>query len=206
MTIIREPRPNLSNSGNIFEIIDGIQFLGFGSGGFGENDLLIIGDELDNFLPGGTGHDEIEGLDGIDTLVGGDGNDTLDGDAGNDILDGQEGTDKLFGGAGDDILHAGHGHDQLTGGSGSDTFGFYALGHFRVTDFTIGEDRLFFDSETLGISSIEQLVPFITNINQRADFNGNPIGVTVEFGSEASIDLVGINLNDITPDMVIFDL
>lgn len=205
MAIIREPRPNLSSSGNIFEIIDGIQFLGFGSGGFGQDDLLIIGDELDNFLSGGIGHDEIEGREGNDTLVGGGNNDTLDGDAGNDVLDGQEGTDKLFGGDGDDILHAGHGHDQLTGGSGSDTFGFYALGHFRVTDFTISEDpllqdRLFFDSEALGISSIEQLVPFITNINQRAD------GVTVEFGSEASIDLIGIDLNHITPDMVVFDL
>mgnify|MGYP006381783033 CR=1 FL=1 len=52
MTVFREPRPNLSNSGNIFEIIDEIQFLGFGSGGFDANDLLIIGDELDNLLEG----------------------------------------------------------------------------------------------------------------------------------------------------------
>ncbi|MDV6343418.1 hemolysin expression modulating protein [Nitrosomonas sp. Is37] len=200
MAINKELRPNLSNSGNVFEIIDGIQFLGFGSGGFGKDDFLIIGDELDNFLEGGIGHDEIEGGDGNDTLVGGGNNDTLDGDAGNDVLDGQGGTDKLFGGAGDDILLAGDGHDQLTGGSGSDTFGFYALGHFRVKDFTIGEDRLFFDSEKLGINSIEQLVPFITDIKERAD------GVTVEFGSEASIDLVGIHLNDITADMVVFNL
>ncbi|WP_430229610.1 calcium-binding protein [Nitrosomonas communis] len=200
MAVTTQPRPNLSNSGNIFEIIDGIQFLGFGSGGFSENDLLIIGDETDNVMEGGSGHDEIEGEAGNDTLTGGAGNDTLDGDDGNDVLDGQEDTDKLFGGAGDDILLAGHGHDQLTGGSGSDTFGFYALGHFRVTDFTIGQDRLFFDSEKLGINSLEQLVPFITNINQRTD------GVKVEFGSEASIDLVGINLNDITADMVVFTI
>ena len=200
MAVSTQPRPNLSNSGNIFEIIDGIQFLGFGSGGFNENDLLIIGDELDNVIEGGSGHDEIEGEAGNDTLTGGDGNDTLDGDAGNDDLDGGLGTDKLFGGAGDDILRAGHGRDQLTGGGDSDTFGFYALGHFRVTDFALGQDRLFFDSEKLGVNSLEQLVPFITNINQRTD------GVKVEFGSEASIDLVGINLNDITADMVVFTI
>lgn len=200
MAIIREPRPNLSNSGNIFEIIDGIQFLGFGSGGFGEDDLLFIGDELDNFIAGGIGHDEIEGGDGNDTLLGGGNNDTLDGDAGNDDLNGQEGTDKLFGGVGNDILRAGYGHDQMTGGSGNDTFGFYALGHFRVKDFTIGEDRLFFDSEILGIDSVEQLVSFITDIDQRTD------GVTVEFGPDASIDLVGINLANITADMIVFNL
>ena len=200
MAVSTQPRPNLSNSGNIFEIIDGIQFLGFGSGGFNENDLLIIGDETDNVLEGGSGHDEIEGEAGNDTLTGGDGNDTLDGDAGNDDLDGGLGTDKLFGGAGDDILRAGHGRDQLTGGSENDTFGFYALGHFRVTDFTIGQDRLFFDSEKIGINSLEQLAPLITNINQRAD------GVKVEFGSEASIDLIGINLNDITADMIVFTI
>lgn len=204
MAVIITQRPNIGSTG-IITIIDGIEFAGFGSGGFGEDDLLIIGDEQDNTLQGGIGHDQIEGHDGNDFLVGGGNNDTLFGDAGNDVLDGQEGTDRLFGGSGDDILLAGHGHDQLTGDGGlgergNDIFGFYALGHFRVMDFTIGEDRLFFDSEKLGINSIDELVSFITNIDQRAD------GVTVEFGPEARIDLVGINLNDITAEMVIFNL
>ena len=71
MAVSTQPRPNLSNSGNIFEIIDGIQFIGFGSGGFNENDLLIIGDETDNVMEGKSGHDEIEGEAGNDTLTDG---------------------------------------------------------------------------------------------------------------------------------------
>ncbi|HMU63157.1 MAG: calcium-binding protein [Nitrosomonas sp.] len=204
MAITKEPRPNLSNSGNIFEIIDGIQFLGFGSGGFDANDLLIIGDELDNLLEGNNGtddHDEIEGSAGNDRLLGLNGNDTLDGDEGNDDLNGGEGTDKLFGGLGDDILRAGFGHDRLTGNDGSDTFGFYAAGFYQVKDFSIAQnDRLFFDSQTLGINSLEQLVTYITNIEQRAD------GFKVHFGEVATIDIVGANLSAITADMIVFNL
>ena len=204
MAITREPRPNLSNSGNITEIIDGFVFDGFGSGGFDRNDLLIIGDELDNFLEGNNGagdHDEIEGGIGNDTLLGMNGNDTLDGDEGNDDLNGGEGTDKLFGGLGDDILRAGYGHDRLTGNDGSDTFGFYAAGFYQVKDFSIAQnDRLFFDSQTLGINSLEQLVTYITSIEQRTD------GFKVHFGEAASIDIIGAKLADITAEMIIFNL
>lgn len=204
MAITREPRPNLSNSGNITEIIDGFVFDGFGSGGFDANDLLVIGDEFDNVLEGNKGaddHDEIEGGAGNDKLLGHNGNDTLDGDEGNDDLDGGEGTDKLFGGPGNDILRAGYGHDRLTGNDGSDTFGFYAAGFYQVKDFSIAQnDRLFFDSQTLGINSLEQLVTYITNIEQRAD------GFKVYFGEAASIDIIGAKLTDITSEMIIFNL
>lgn len=199
MTVEVIPRPNIGSSG-LIQIIDGLEFKGFGSGGFGEDDFLFIGDDSDNTLEGGIGHDEIEGNDGNDTLYGGGGNDTIDGDSGNDVLDGQEGTDKLFGGSGDDVLRAGHGHDQLYGNSGNDTFGFYALGFYRVHDFTLGEDQLYFPEAETGISNIEELVSLITNVDQRED------GVNVEFGPDARIDLVGVNINDITADMVVFNL
>ncbi|PTR00642.1 hemolysin type calcium-binding protein [Nitrosomonas nitrosa] len=204
MAVITERRPNIGTSG-LIEFIDGIPFEGFGSGGFGPNDLQIIGDDEDNLLQGGIGHDMLEGKGGNDTLQGGGFNDTLFGDAGNDVLDGQEGTDKLYGGPGDDLLWAGHDHDRLTGDGGlgekgNDIFGFYALGHFQISDFTLGQDRLLFDSERLGVNSVEELVSHITNTHQTAE------GVTVEFGPDASIELVGINLNDITADMVIFNL
>ncbi|MDV6343263.1 CAP domain-containing protein [Nitrosomonas sp. Is37] len=91
-------------------------------------------------------------------------------------------------------------NNDLTGKEGNDTFGFYTLGHFQVNDFTIGEDYLFFDSGKFEINSIEQLVSFITNIDQTTD------GTTIEFGQDTSINLVGINLNDITAGMIIFDL
>lgn len=200
MAVSIRNRENIGSSG-LIEIIDGLEFRGFGSGGFGEDDFEIIGDEVDNVLEGGIGHDLIEGEGGNDTITGGGNNDTIGGNEGDDDLDGQEGTDKLFGDAGNDILRAGYGHDILQGGSGNDTFGFYALGHYEVKDFTLGEDRLFFDAEKTGIQSIQQLVQLITHTEQRAD------GVSVEFGSNAaSIDLIGVNLADITADMIIFEL
>lgn len=201
MAVIKTQRPNLGSGAVKF--IDGIPFDGLGSAGFGDNDFLIIGDELDNFdLIGGSGHDEIEGGGGNDILKGGDGNGILKGGDGNDDLDGQKGTEKLFGGAGDDILRVGDGYDRLNGGTGKDTFGFYGAGHFEISDFTIGEDRLFFDSATLGIHQLSELVSYITNVID----NGNN-GFTVEFvGGAATIELIGVNINNITADMIIFNL
>ena len=200
MTVSTSPRPSLG-SGSI-KFIDGLPFEGLGSGGFTSNDLLYTGDDLDNIITGGTGHDELEGEGGNDTLKGGSGNDTLKGGSGNDILDGQTGTDKLFGEDGDDILLAGDGHDVLNGGSGKDTFGFYGAGYFHITDFTVNEDRLFFDSSTLGIHSVPELVSYITHVTD----NGNS-GFTVEFvGGVASIEVVGVNINSITSDMIVFNL
>lgn len=201
MAVIKTQRPNLG-SGSV-KFIDGIPFDGLGSAGFGDNDFLIIGDELDNFdLIGGSGHDEIEGGGGNDILKGGDGNGILKGGDGNDDLDGQKGTEKLFGGAGDDILRVGDGYDRLNGGTGKDTFGFYGAGHFEISDFTIGEDRLFFDSAILGIHQLSELVSYITNVID----NGNN-GFTVEFvGGAATIELIGVNINNITADMIIFNL
>ena len=55
MAVNTSPRPNLG-SGAI-KFIDGIPFEGLGSAGFDDNDLLIIGDELDNIIEGGSGHE-----------------------------------------------------------------------------------------------------------------------------------------------------
>ena len=210
MAIITEPRPNIGSSG-LIQIIDDIEFEGFGSGGFGEDDLLILGDEVDNVITGGIGHDLIEGNGGDDIITGGDGNDTIGGGDGDDIIDGDGGTtgeldvrnltDKLFGDAGSDIILSGAGHDRMTGGSGDDTFGFYGEGHFQINDFTMGEDRLFFDSAKLGINNLEQLLSVITRVEQNVD------GTRIEFmDNTMSITLVGVDANDITADMIIFTL
>jgi len=140
------------------------------------------------------------GGSGNDIVIGSNVDNILSGEDGNDDLDGYMGNDYLFGGAGNDILRAGYGDDTLKGDTGNDTFGFYASGHFWVSDFTVGEDRLFFDSSKIGVSNLHDLVGYITNVNQKSD------GVTVEFGANASIELVGINLNQITADMVVFTL
>ena len=219
MAVSTSSRPNLG-SGSI-KFIDGFPFDGIGSAGFDDDDLLIIGDELDNTLQGGAGHDEIDGGAGNDIIKGGDGNGILRGDAGDDDLDGQEGTEKLFGGEGNDILRAGGSKpviieiksdgtkeriqgdfDRLTGGDGNDTFGFYGFGSFEVTDFTVDQDRLFFDSEILGIHSFNELAPHITNIIDNGDS-----GFTAEFlGGAASIEIVGVNLDSFTLDMIVFHL
>ena len=200
MTVTSTPRPNLG-SGSI-KFIDGIPFEGLGSAGFDDNDLLIIGDDLDNLLTGGLGHDEIEGGGGNDILKGGAGNGILEGGDGDDDLDGQEGTEKLFGGDGSDILRVGDGYDRLNGGTGNDTFGFYGAGHFEIADFTIDEDRLFFDSEILGIHSFSELTSYITDVTDNGDG-----GFTVEFiGGAATIELVGVNINSITTDMIVYTL
>jgi Ca2+-binding RTX toxin-like protein len=203
MAVNTSPRPNLG-SGAI-KFIDGIPFEGLGSAGFDDNDLLIIGDELDNIIEGGSGHDEIEGGDGNDIIRGGDGNGILRGGNGDDDIDGQAGTERLFGGDGNDILRAGGSpddRDQLNGGAGNDTFSFYGAGQFRISDFTLGEDRLFFDSEILGINSVPELLSLITDIDDRGD-----TGFTAEFlDGVATIDLVGVNVNSITADMIVFSL
>ncbi|MBK6957614.1 MAG: hemolysin expression modulating protein [Nitrosomonas sp.] len=203
MAVTRTDRPNLG-SGSI-KFIDGMPFEGIGSAGFRAGiDLLIIGDDLDNFdLIGGDGHDEIEGGGGNDILKGGLGNGILNGGDGNDDLDGQQGTEKLFGGSGDDILRAGDGYDRLNGGTGSDTFGFYGTGHFEIADFELGVDRLFFDSSTLGIHDVETLVSYITKITPPTVNNG----YVVEFvGGAATIELIGVDPNSITADMIVFTL
>lgn len=215
MTVTTGFRQNLG-SGNI-KFIDGLPFEGLGSAGFDEDDLLILGDDLDNFLTGGPGHDEIEGRGGNDVLKGGAGNGILEGGDGDDNLDGQEGTEKLFGEDGNDILLAGGSipantpvppgqpagdYDRLHGGTGMDTFGFYGVGTFEIADFTIDEDRLFFDSEILGIDSFSELASYITGVTDNGDS-----GFTVEFvGGAATIELVDVNLNSMTTGMIVFTL
>ena len=201
MPATKVTRPSQGSS--TFDIIDGISFPGLGSGGFGPNDFLIVGDDADNLdLIGESGHDEIEGEAGNDTLLGGDGNDTLEGDAGDDDLDGQTGTDILQGGDGNDILRAGDGHDLMRGDAGNDTFGFYGVGTYHINDFTIGEDRFFFDAEKVGVDNVTDLVAAITSVESTVN------GVNVVFGGGiASIELVGMtNLDSITADMVVFSL
>ncbi len=199
MAVAKINRPNIGSSGSIV-ILDELEFVGFGSGGFDDDDFLFFGDEANNIIQADFGNDDLRGGEGNDILRGGAGNDTLDGDFGNDDLDGQGGTDKLFGGLGNDILRAGGGHDQLDGDLGNDTFGFYDSGFFRVLNFTPGEDRLFFDAASLGINSYDELVSFVTATSESEE------SLKVEFGPNAWVDFVGVQLIDISPDMIVFEI
>lgn len=59
---------------------------------------------------------------GADTLSGGSGPNQIDGLDGNDILSGGHGSDSLTGGLGNDWLDGGAGADLLSGGGGNDTY------------------------------------------------------------------------------------
>ncbi len=100
--------------------------------------LHLIGNDLDNLLEGGEGHDLIRGGAGNDTVIGGrdtlasrDINNTIDAmdlddqteslDVGDDLYGGN-GDDAILGGAGDDLLNGGAGNDTLFGQAGADVF------------------------------------------------------------------------------------
>lgn len=104
--------------------------------------------------------------------IGTDGNDTLNGTDRSDILFGGKGDDKLNGGGGKDILAGDLGVDTLTGGSERDAFVFTdnpfsggepapAANGIKVlnkpdviTDYQIGEDKLVFRSDQLGVNNL----------------------------------------------------
>lgn len=101
----------------------------------------------------------------------------------------------IVGGAGNDTLVGGGGNDTLEGGSGADIFGFNGLGNYTIKmDMN---DKLAFDFE--GLDSLLDLAHYMTGVIETAE------GLTVEFGP-ASITLLGVSADDITADMVLFDI
>lgn len=101
--------------------------------------MVIFGNDGNETIGSGNGHDTIDGglgndmigaYDGNDSILGGSGNDSFDGgdgadtglgDIGNDVLQGGSGNDSLFGGDDADRLEGGTGTDTLSGDAGSDT-------------------------------------------------------------------------------------
>jgi 2',3'-cyclic-nucleotide 2'-phosphodiesterase (5'-nucleotidase family) len=101
--------------------------------------MVIFGNDGDETIGSGNGHDTIDGglgndmigaYDGNDSILGGSGNDSFDGgdgadtglgDIGTDVLQGGNGNDSLFGGDDADRLEGGTGTDTLSGDAGSDT-------------------------------------------------------------------------------------
>jgi Ca2+-binding RTX toxin-like protein len=116
----------------------------------------LTGTAFADSLVGFAGDDIIGGGDGNDTLLGGGGLDKIRGGGGVDVLHGGADKDVLHGGAGDDILNGGKGDDILAGGQGNDKFVFSSgvpfasadLGIDRISDFTVGNDRIVLDAAT----------------------------------------------------------
>ena len=107
--------------------------------------------DVDGFILGTAGNDNISGGFGDDTIFGADGNDILDGGVGDDTLDGGLGADRFIGGPGADAMNGGAGFDSVdyrgsssrvaldlvTGGTVGDAAGDTYIGIERVygTDF-----------------------------------------------------------------------
>lgn len=116
----------------------------------------------------------------------------------NDVnLQGDNRDQHVTGGGGNDTLVGGGGNDTLIGGSGDDVIGFNATGNYTIE--IGGADKLAFQFD--GINSLNDLLPFVTGVSE-ADGN-----VTYEFlDGAATITLVGMTADEVTADMVIFNL
>lgn len=94
-------------------------------------------------------------------------------------------------------LIAVRGGEDCHGGQGADDFVIREATHLRIKDFSHTQgDKLVFDTD-LDLSSTEHLASFVTEERYEAD------GYTVFFGSDVSITLVGIQLDQISWDDVI---
>lgn len=144
---------NPANLDSLGLTTDSPEYTGYGA------DKLYGGAGNDT-MNGGGGNDQLFGEDGDDLLYGDRaadpasfaGNDKLDGGTGNDQLYGGAGNDKLAGGDGNDLLAGGLGNDGLSGGAGNDYFvfnegNFAAIGIDKISDFTTGADKLWFDTD-----------------------------------------------------------
>jgi serralysin len=151
--------------------------------------------------------------------IGTESNDTLNGTAGHDVLFGLKGDDTLNGGAGTDVLVGGEGVDTLTGGAGKDFFVFsdnpFSGGPTvaaangiqvlnkpdKLTDFSIGEDKLVFGKNQLGINKLD----FTFGTNNDSFGPGNLIVITENTFANAAAAAQGLANNaSITADAGLF--
>lgn len=104
----------------------------------------------------------------------------------------------ITGGSGNDTLLGGGGNDTLDGGDGADSYVINALGNTTIS-FDKLQDKLVF--QTGEIDTIEELLPFVTNVTETS----NSLHIELAHGA-VDVTLVGINLSDLTADMIKFSL
>lgn len=170
---------------------------------------FIIGRSGWDDLNGEAGRDKILGGQGADLIKGGTGGDWLGGGADDDIIYGEAGRDEIFagrgddkveggtggdwisGGSGDDMLAGGLGQDTLSGGHGDDMFVFVAGDrHDTIRDF----DRRGDDVIVLDVDGIDDLADVLAVATETA------AGVELDFGSDGSLFLRGVELSDLGSD------
>jgi serralysin len=177
-------------------IFDSPQLQVIGSAGHDK----VVGTTLSDSLSGRGGSDRLFGGAGFDTLSGGDGNDFLYAGNGSDTLIGGDGVNRLFGGRGEDtfIDRCNSGDDRMTGGSGYDSFMYSGtltspgIGVDHITDFTIGRDRIYFDT------------PFFFNFDEvmrhTTDVNGNAV---ISYDSGNRITLFGVSKAELSASNIV---
>jgi Ca2+-binding RTX toxin-like protein len=148
---------------------------------YGEARFNVDGTDLDDYVWGSDGRNDLRGYEGADRLYGNGGDDVLRGDAGDD---------RLYGGDGDDRILVNRGNDQAYGGAGSDTF-----------IFARGDEELYvrdFDD-----TDIVQLNGFDFD-----DFDDFEAEVVIRQGNGRTIieiDDDRIQLSDVTPETLSAD-
>jgi hypothetical protein len=106
----------------------------------------------------------------------------------------------IIGGSGNDTLVGGGGNDTLVGGTGSDNFGLQGGGSsVLIEGFNKSKgDKLVFQNP--GLTSVDQLLKAVTAAQDTST------GMTVSFGSELTITLVGVKIADITSDLSVIQI
>lgn len=94
---------------------------------------------------------------------------------------------------GDDNI-AVRGGEDCRGGQGTDDFVIREAAHLRIADFSSSEDGFIIFDTSLGLISVNQLESYVTAI-RRSDDDQDFI---VDFGSTASITLVGVASDQIS--------
>jgi Ca2+-binding RTX toxin-like protein len=132
-------------------------------GGNSDNSIDASGLEIQTFIQGNGGDDQILGGNVRDIINAGPGNDFIRSGFGNDILRGGPGSDLIIGDQGNDIILGDGGNDNLLGAAGSDII----LGG-DGDDFVKGNgsfDILFGGTGTDNVvGSVDEIVSSFTNI------------------------------------------
>ncbi len=176
------------NGGAGIDTVD-YSFLEFQNENNGFTNIFV---DLDTGAGTGTATDgfgKIDTLSNIENVNGSNGTDNLTGDGENNNLSGNGGDDILDGDAGDDFLVGGEGDDQITTGAGSDTvyyFSIQAHGEDTITDFTLNEDKILFD--TIAQSDVDNFQLSLTNGGQ---------DTLIVFGMVNNVDLGQVTLTGV---------
>lgn len=166
--------------GSLFDYGDGEDTSTFTETNFFNNDNVIAGLDVQEYIDAGAGNDKVIGSDSADVLDGSDGIDTLDyryskagvtinlatnsaagGQAAGDLIAnfenvyGSKFDDNLTGDDGDNTFNPRGGRDILTGGAGKDRFNFSRLSYSRLSSFDSITDLEIGLDEIMGLKPVD---------------------------------------------------